>query len=410
MRAIVAALAACVAVGLLDSCNSPDLNQVAVKAADLGFVAAGSGTSCLQSTTGLYCFGDATGAGSTAHNFVPLTPIGVGTVKEVSMEHGSGFNSGCVISDIPATGSNPELKSAVYCWVGPSSPTPIKRADGSVLTNMRGLSAGGGQDCAIEIGTATVFCWHTPLGNSSQYLDTAGPVGNLGPWKIISVASGGRFACAIGIRTDTGAQRVVCWGANDQGQLGRGTATPGDLVAGEAMGVDGPVVLSAGVQHACAILGDHSLKCWGANAHGEVGIGAASTSPVTMPQAVPGLLYPLKVSAGDSFTCVVLANTSAWCWGANDLGQLGIGLRISEAGTESGEPFVRLSRPSLVPSPTPVRGLSGVLNISAGVEHACSSGLGAPHCWGRNSSGELMAPSMAKCGTAGIDCSLEPVP
>jgi hypothetical protein len=410
MKAVIVTLAMVVVACLLAAC-APDLDKNAIRAADLGRVIAGGGTSCLGTTTGLHCFGNATGAGAVAHDFNPLTPKGIGSVKEVSMEHGSGFNSGCVISDIPASGSAPELKDVVYCWVGTSDPAPILTSNGSPLTNMRGLSAGGGQDCAVEIGTATIFCWHTPLGSSTQYSDTAGPVGNLGRWKMISVASGGLFACGVGIRTDNGAQRVVCWGANDQGQLGRGTATPGDLVADEVTGVVGPVALSAGVQHACAILGDHSVKCWGANAHGEVGIGDASVTPVTTPQVVPGLLYPQKISAGNAFTCVVLADQTARCWGANDFGQLGIGLRVSAAGTDSdGNYFVRFSSPILAASPLPVKGLSGALDISAGEAHACSSGLGAPKCWGRNSSGELMAPSLAKCGTAGVDCSLEPVP
>ncbi|NDE59371.1 MAG: hypothetical protein EB010_08115, partial [Acidimicrobiia bacterium] len=79
----------------------------------------------------------------------------------------------------------------------------------------------------------------------------------------------GRFACAI---TTDG--RVKCWGANLHGQLGLGdTADRGD--GPNEMGDNLPTVdlgtgrtataVSVGGVHVCAILDNSSVKCWGYN-------------------------------------------------------------------------------------------------------------------------------------------------
>jgi alpha-tubulin suppressor-like RCC1 family protein len=236
---------------------------------------------------------------------------------------------------------------------------------------------------------------------------------------MIQLSSGGRFVCGVGIDTNSGAQRVVCWGFNDRGQLGRGSVSASELTADVVPGIAAKQV-SAGLEHACAMATStgstiNTVKCWGANDHGELGIGTTSSSPVTSPQQVNGLLYPQVVSAGSGFTCVILSDQTARCWGLNTNGQLGIGLRISASTIDlsgGGNSSIQFSSPGLVSSPMPVKGLSGMLNISAGATHACASGFKTWHCWGSNTQGELTANSMANCaaGTPAGACSLEPVP
>jgi alpha-tubulin suppressor-like RCC1 family protein len=71
------------------------------------------------------------------------------------------------------------------------------------------------------------------------------------------------------------------------------------------------------------------------------------------------------VPHGGNFNCALLTSGAVRCWGDNDFGQLGDGTRISQLS------------PQLVP------GLTGVVQISAGLTYACAvTDAGALLCWG----------------------------
>jgi hypothetical protein len=75
--------------------------------------------------------------------------------------------------------------------------------------------------------------------------------------------------------------------------------------------------------HTCAVLQDGSAWCWGLNDRGQLGDGTAYDR--ARPVAVAGLPPARSVAAGWGFTCAATASGEAWCWGANDEGQLGDG-------------------------------------------------------------------------------------
>ena len=93
----------------------------------------------------------------------------------------------------------------------------------------------------------------------------------------IGLSNGDDFTCAV---FDSGFVR--CWGRNDRGQLGLGDTLDRGDAPGE-MGVNLPpvdlgagaraVAVVAGQQHACALLADGGVKCWGANGFGRLGLG-----------------------------------------------------------------------------------------------------------------------------------------
>jgi alpha-tubulin suppressor-like RCC1 family protein len=152
---------------------------------------------------------------------------------------------------------------------------------------------------------------------------------------IIEIAASGSNSCAL-----FSLGNADCWGSDNWGTVGDGSITG----PGTAGGVDIPTAvsgltsataLSVGRLHACAIHNGGMISCWGENGEGEVGDGNIDpTNGIDSPTAVVGLpsnAIAIAVSAGASHTCAVLKNGSAWCWGANDNGQLG-------NGTESGGP------------------------------------------------------------------------
>lgn len=149
---------------------------------------------------------------------------------------------------------------------------------------------------------------------------------------VVELAAGESHTCA---RLTTGAVR--CWGANDAGQLGLGhTETIGDderpeLMAAVALG--GPAIaLAAGARHTCALLDVGGLVCWGEGLDGRLGLGHEDDVGSTMLPASAGtvdlaerLATRVFIGATGSSTCVTLDGGSVRCWGQNDVGQLGLG-------------------------------------------------------------------------------------
>jgi alpha-tubulin suppressor-like RCC1 family protein len=98
---------------------------------------------------------------------------------------------------------------------------------------------------------------------------------------IAQLAAGDDFACA---RYVDG--RVACWGANDRGQLGRGTLTPraadgsgGEHAAAFVTGVTRAESLAVGARHACATVQSspgRDVLGWGDNRDGALAVGSAA--------------------------------------------------------------------------------------------------------------------------------------
>jgi alpha-tubulin suppressor-like RCC1 family protein len=95
--------------------------------------------------------------------------------------------------------------------------------------------------------------------------------------KAIAIASGDAHTCAL---LDDGG--VKCWGVNDEGSLGVGDDSPhgsgknemGDSLPAVTLGLGAEAVaIDAGGSHACALLSDGDLKCWGLNDRGQLGLG-----------------------------------------------------------------------------------------------------------------------------------------
>ncbi|HJX65517.1 MAG TPA: hypothetical protein VJ860_16375 [Polyangia bacterium] len=85
--------------------------------------------------------------------------------------------------------------------------------------------------------------------------------------------------------------------------------------------------VAAGLLHACALKGDGTLWCWGANEVGQLGNGmsgqrAMATTPVRVASLGADVV---EVCAGMSATCARGKNGGIWCWGARAYGMMGDG-------------------------------------------------------------------------------------
>jgi alpha-tubulin suppressor-like RCC1 family protein len=79
-----------------------------------------------------------------------------------------------------------------------------------------------------------------------------------------------------------------------------------------------------------------------------------------------------SLTVGGVHACALTADGTPYCWGANQLGQLGDSTQINRT------------------EPTPVSGGFKFKSISAGFSHTCGqTSDGSVVCWGLNSAGEL---------------------
>ena len=91
--------------------------------------------------------------------------------------------------------------------------------------------------------------------------------------------------------------------------------------------------IEAGDNHTCAILDNESVKCWGANASGQLGLGHTNIRGDNSSLMGDNLLAvdlgsdrtAKAIAAGYAHTCAILDNSLVKCWGSNTSGQLGLG-------------------------------------------------------------------------------------
>lgn len=83
--------------------------------------------------------------------------------------------------------------------------------------------------------------------------------------------------------------------------------------------------LSVGIQHNCVIRNDGSVVCWGADNFGQLGTGMLNP-PNPHPQlvALPAGSIAIELGSANQGTCAVLDDGAVWCWGRNDWNQTGL--------------------------------------------------------------------------------------
>ena len=247
---------------------------------------------------------------------------------------------------------------------------------------------------------------------------------------IVEISGSARSTCAL-----RGDGTVRCWGSNAEGQLGDGTIGPSPLPVTVLTAAGGPaftgvVELSAGVEaSACVRRADGTAWCWGWNADGQLGDGTTMNrpSPVQV-MAAPGvpLVDVAEIASGEWHACARKTDGSVWCWGRNDVGQLGnpaagiasltpVQVQLATGGSLVAEGIAvsldsgyawgaggqlyawggnaggKLGIGSYVDQPAATAvAVSGVVSIGTACCHVCAStATGYVYCWGRNLSGEL---------------------
>ncbi|MFN7921766.1 MAG: hypothetical protein U0Q16_16820 [Bryobacteraceae bacterium] len=334
--------------------------------------AAGSHTCALIADGTARCWGrnvyGELGTGKTTSSKIPVPVQGLSSA--VAIETGA-FHTCALIAD-----------GSVRCWgrnifgqlgnnstVDQSSPVPVLG-----ITNVKAITSGGSHTCAL-LADGTARCWgwnfQNQLGDGSgNNSPVAVPVSLLG--NAVAITAGGAHTCAL---LADGSAR--CWGTNSHGELGNGGTLPTSVLTAVAGG-GGSITaraVAAGRDHTCVVRANSTAACWGANASGQVGTGVVGGNSI-FPQAIPGLTNVTAIAGGEAHTCALLADGTVRCWGQNSSGEIGDGTNTTR------------------PSPVPVPGLANVVGIATGGDlggsHTCALiADGTVRCWGANNNGQL---------------------
>ncbi len=410
----------------------------------------GSNNSFTLTTTGGGGGGDG-GSGGTASTTTMATGGGASTSTSTSGT-GGGTSSKCGNGTVDV-GEQCDPGADGFC------------SPGCQNASITAITAGDAHTCILISEDMTkkgyVKCWGDntygqlgtgspeTLGDDPDEMGATLPVVDLGvDANPIALVAGGTHTCAILTVNEPGGpkQKLKCWGNNLYGQLGlgdklqRGNAPDqmGDNLLAVDVGADLNVVsVAPGQLHTCAAMKGGAVKCWGSNAHNQVGLDDVSLKIGDDPMEMGNLLSPvttdvLTLASGEFFTCGIYTSGQVRCWGMNSAAQLGIGStdeqpildkigfvelfdkatglkcgnnqtcaqlenqdircwgkndvgQIGQISLESfgDDPMESVSLPSLTVPGTP-------LAFAMGGNHGCGEfGPAGFRCWGNNSNGQL---------------------
>ena len=221
----------------------------------------------------------------------------------------------------------------IFCWGANSQrqlgdpttyqdrSTPFQQVSG--ITNAVSIALGSDHSCAL-LTDGKAMCWgynaEGQLGRGGIETQDEAPGEVSGITSATSIAVGSWHSCAV----LTGGT-LKCWGYNSQGQLGNGGGTPTYTTSPiDVSGITTATSIALGFSHSCALLTDGRMMCWGDNLYGGLGGGTVPHGEYS-PVFASDIMDATGMSLGYEFTCATLSDGTVKCWGSNMMGALGIG-------------------------------------------------------------------------------------
>jgi len=278
--------------------------------------AGGEHTCALLEDGTVECWGDnesgQLGNGTTTSIATPVAVSGLATAISIS----AGLEHSCALLAVGTVECWGNGKSGQLGDGGTESRTTPVPVGG--LAEVSAISAGWEHTCAIHTEAGEVECWGGDgggqLGDGST-TDSPTPVPVPGVANVGELGAGDLYTCAI-----FGIGEVECWGQlNPEGE----TTNPNPTAVALGSTAEAPEITVGGF-HACALLAN-TVECWGDDDFGQLGDGTATPGVIQPPAPVTGLAEPAQLSGGSFHTCAVVTKGGVECWGGNEFGQLGDG-------------------------------------------------------------------------------------
>ena len=261
---------------------------------------------------------------------------------------------------------------------------------------MGGDSGSSGDMACVRTKTGAISCWgsaaNKPKTDGKTWTSAAEEIPELQGAKDIALGGGTQYA----VMPDGS---VKAWGSTAFNSIGDGDTKSYDKGLTTVPGVAKATAVAAGQNHACALLEDKTVTCWGyvtpkqaatavKGLSGVVAIGAGSgnsdTCAITEGKTVQcwgesqtireeAKLTDVALVRARNHTCVMTSSGGVQCWGYGDRGQLGTGETQSNNRDKKA-----------------VIGLGKAVHMDVGSNFACAAlDDGNVKCWGWNHRGQL---------------------
>jgi alpha-tubulin suppressor-like RCC1 family protein len=263
------------------------------------------------------------------------------------------------------------IEPADLVWSTTDSTIAVVSADGLV----RGRAMG---PVGVRVRLAAAAVALAPAASHAAADSTGDSVGLDVQVRFVALDAGAYHTCGV---TEIG--RGYCWGSNGEGRLGSISATdsaPRNRHV-PVRGNRGYALLEAGDSHTCAIDSAGAAYCWGLNDLGQLGRGVASGLAENVdPAPVIGGLAFNRMALGWRQTCGLTTGGALHCWGLGTSGRLGTGDTVRTA------------------APVAAQGGVSFVFLASGEHHACAlTSGGQAYCWVDNSAGQLGVTTGETC-------------
>lgn len=311
---------------------------------------------------------------------------------------GSNYNGELGVGDLSITHSAPQRVTGDHLW--------------------KSVHAGRFSACGIT-DQNDLYCWgdnsHGNLGNDHIGGKEARPALVSGGHKWLQAAAGPQHTCGI-----TSQHKLYCWGSAADGRLGISPAPASTESIATPTIVRADLTwkyVASGDSHSCGITDTDTLYCWGNNGESQLGTGLSPNEhPTLLPSPILEGHEWSSVTLGRAHSCGI-SEGKLYCWGAGAHGQLGLGTE-DNAGvpTPVGDDanWTQLSAhaettcarnkqnaycwgqhwPSIYSvqnllTPTPIHSDHFWSQVATGHTHSCAiSNDHIAYCWGRNGIGQ----------------------
>ena len=214
------------------------------------------------------------------------------------------------------------------------------------------IVSGGLHNCIVTY-AGSVKCWgyndHGQLGYGPSDTRTRGDEANEMGTNLLPLKFGaglvatdiglGRYhTCAI-LKNVSNEKQIKCWGYNGDGELG---VQNGAVIPRYNMSPDGTINMATTIpgtgditgiacgERRCCVLRDSRPVCWGEGAYGGLGDGTTTSTISKSSFAIIPVVFNdggsqfSELSMSQRGACALQVDGNVWCWGWNNVGQLGI--------------------------------------------------------------------------------------
>ena len=191
------------------------------------------------------------------------------------------------------------------------------------LTGVTQIAAGPTHNLALTR-EGKVFSWGSnstgELGVGTRVTGWT-PAEVTGLANVVAIAAGSgqnTYGVSAAVRSDG---TLWVWGSGSSAQMGNGVRNPSpddpggrNLLPLQVKGIAGAKAAAVGAGHIAALMNDGSVRAWGMNGYGELGLGATS-SYEAVPVKVPGISNVATLRLGGYNSYAIRSDGSLWIWG-----------------------------------------------------------------------------------------------